>query len=96
MHRDSAFREYLEWFQSVTRTKLRQRWTDVDYAEIGSLDDDNSTYDTHTHVGSHVQLALVLDHVVSFLSIFLGFGIVVLCCFLTYMDCFRVAMFKDL
>jgi hypothetical protein len=39
------------------------------YAEITSSDDDNTTYDTQTHVGSHVQLAPILDHMVSFLSI---------------------------
>jgi hypothetical protein len=53
MHHDTAFREYMDWdwFQSVTRTKLCQWWTDAD---IASSDDDNTTYDTQTHEGSHV------------------------------------------
>jgi hypothetical protein len=72
MHWDATFKEYLDWFQSVTRTKLCQRWTDVDYVEIASSNDGNTTYNTQPRMGSHV-LAPVLDHVVSFLSICFGF-----------------------
>ena len=54
MHREALFREYVGWFQSVARTKLCQRWTDADYADMGDSDDDNTLYDTRTREGSHV------------------------------------------
>ena len=65
MHRQALFREYVGWFQSVARTKLCQRWTDADYANMGDSDDDNTLYDTRTREGSHVQLAPILDRVVT-------------------------------
>jgi hypothetical protein len=95
MHHNAAFRECPDWFQSITRTKLHQWWTYADNVEIASLDDANTTYDTQTREGSHVELALVLDRVVSFLSICFGFLDRKFCCFLTYMDWFRVAIFED-
>ncbi|TVU39153.1 hypothetical protein EJB05_12558, partial [Eragrostis curvula] len=42
MHRDSSFRRYLEWYQSSTRYRLRQAWTDRDYADMESSDDENT------------------------------------------------------
>jgi hypothetical protein len=60
MHRDSAFRDYLAWYQSVKRIKLHQRWTDVDYVGVGSSGDEDTPYDTRTWDGSHVELAQLL------------------------------------
>jgi hypothetical protein len=68
MHTDRAFREYLAWYQRVTRIKLHQRWIDDDYAEGGSSTDEDTAYDTHTLEGSHVELGPILDRVVCFLS----------------------------
>jgi hypothetical protein len=68
MYTDRAFRVYLAWYQRVTRIKLHQRGTDDDYVKCGSSTDKDTTYDTHTREGSHVELAPVLDPVVCFLS----------------------------
>jgi hypothetical protein len=51
----------------VTRIKLRRRWTDDDYVDGGSPDDEDTIYDTHTQEGSHVELGPILDCVVCFL-----------------------------
>jgi hypothetical protein len=77
MHQGSTFREFLAWYQSVTRIKLCERWTDEDYAGIGSFEDKDTPYDTHNQDGSHVVLGPVLDHVVCFLSILYEFCSVV-------------------
>jgi hypothetical protein len=53
---------------------MRTMQNNADYVDIASSDDDNTTYDTQTHEGSHVQLAPVLDRVVSFQSICFGFS----------------------
>ncbi|CAN6247071.1 unnamed protein product [Urochloa humidicola] len=60
-HRNANFREYLAWYHSVTRYKLRQRWTGADYADIASSDDDNTTYDKACREGIVVELAPILD-----------------------------------
>jgi hypothetical protein len=96
MHRDAAFREYLDWFQSVTRIKLCQSWTDADYAEIASSDDYNTTYDTQTHGGRMFSLYRFLTMWLVSYPFVSGFQIICFSCFLTYMDWFRVAMFEDL
>jgi hypothetical protein len=56
MHTNRAFRTYLGWYHWVTRIKLRRRWTDDDYVDGGSPDDEDTIYDTHTQEGSHVEL----------------------------------------
>jgi hypothetical protein len=50
------------------RIKLRQHWTDDDYADGGSFDDKDTVYDTRTREGSHVEHGLILDRVVCCLS----------------------------
>jgi hypothetical protein len=52
----------------ATRIKLHQRWTDDDYADGGSSDDEDTVYDTRTQEGSHVEQGPVLEHVVCCLS----------------------------
>ncbi|TVU51646.1 hypothetical protein EJB05_03086, partial [Eragrostis curvula] len=63
MHRDSEFRRYLEWYQSSTRYHLRQAWTDRDYADMESSDDENTPYDVATRQGTVVEIGPVLDRV---------------------------------
>jgi hypothetical protein len=58
----------------VTRIKLRQRWTDDDYVDVGSSIDEDTTNDTRTQDSSHVELGPVLDRVVCFLSTLYGFS----------------------
>jgi hypothetical protein len=77
MYINMAFREYLAWYQRVTRIKPCQRWTDDDYASVGSTKED-TTYDTHTREGSYVELGPILDHVLCFLSTLYNF---LECCF---------------
>jgi hypothetical protein len=72
-HTDKAFREYLAWYQRITHIKLRERWTNDDYAEGGSSVNEDTTHDTRTREGSHVELGPVLDHVVCFLSTLYAF-----------------------
>jgi hypothetical protein len=60
IHADMAFREYLAWYQRVTWIKLRQRYTDDDYTDVGSSTNEDTTYDTRTWEGSHVELAPLL------------------------------------
>jgi hypothetical protein len=72
MHKDPTFREYLACYQSVTRIKLHQRWTDEDYMDVGSSGDEDTPYDTRTQDGSHVELGSILDHVVCFLATMVG------------------------
>jgi hypothetical protein len=67
MHIDRAFKAYLGWYHRATHIKLRQRWTDDDYADGGFSDDDNTIYDMCTQEGSHVELGPILDRVVCFL-----------------------------
>jgi hypothetical protein len=64
MHTDRAFRTYLGLYHQASRIKLRQRWTDNDYADDGSSDDEDTIYDTRTQEGSHVEQGPVLDRVV--------------------------------
>ncbi|TVU01526.1 hypothetical protein EJB05_53025, partial [Eragrostis curvula] len=63
MHRDSEFRRYLEWYQSSTRYRLRQAWTDRDYADMESSDDENTPYDVATRQGTVVEIGPVVDRV---------------------------------
>jgi hypothetical protein len=64
MHTDRAYRTYLGWYQWATRVKLRQRWTDEDYVDSGSSNNEDTVYDMHTQEGSHVEQGLILDRVV--------------------------------
>ncbi|CAN6215829.1 unnamed protein product [Urochloa humidicola] len=63
IHTNARFCEYLTWYHSATRYKLRQRWTGADYADIASSDDDDTTYDRRCREGNVVELAPILDRV---------------------------------
>jgi hypothetical protein len=67
-HTNRAFREYLAWYQRVTRIKLCQQWTNDGYANVGSFTDEDTTHDTRTQEGSHVEMGSVLERVGCFLS----------------------------
>jgi hypothetical protein len=67
MHTDRAYRTYLGWYLWATRVKLRQLWTNDDYADGRSSDDENTVYDTCTREGSHVEQGPILDRVVCYL-----------------------------
>jgi hypothetical protein len=73
MDTDRAYRIYLGWYQQATRIKLRQRWTNDDYVDGGSSDDEDTMYDTRTREGSHVEQGPILDRVVCCLSTFSAF-----------------------
>jgi hypothetical protein len=64
MHTNRAYNTYLGWYRRATRIKLRKRWTDDDYTDGGSSDDEDIVYETHTWEGSHVEQGPVLDLVV--------------------------------
>jgi hypothetical protein len=64
MHNDRAYRTYLGWYQRATRIKLRQRWTDDDYADDGSSDNEDTVYETRIWEGSHVEQGPILNRVV--------------------------------
>jgi hypothetical protein len=60
-HNNSDYRRYQAWYQSATRIKLRRQWIDVDYADIDSSEDEDTTYDQSTRVGTQVETAPILD-----------------------------------
>jgi hypothetical protein len=64
MHTDMAYKTYHGWYQRAMHIKLRQRWTNDDYANGGSSDDEDTVYDTRTREGSHVEMGPVLHLVV--------------------------------
>lgn len=64
-HHRGTFREYLAWYHSATRYKLRQKWSGDDYAEIASSDDEDTPYDTAIRQGTQVEIAPILDRVVN-------------------------------
>jgi hypothetical protein len=63
-HNNANFRAYLTWYHTATRYRLRQRWTQDDYADIASSDDENTTYDVRGREGQAVELGPILDRVV--------------------------------
>jgi hypothetical protein len=67
MHTDRAYITYLGWYQRATRIKLHQRWTDDDYVDDGSSDDEDTVYDMRTREDSHVEQGPVLDRVICYL-----------------------------
>jgi hypothetical protein len=64
LHNNANFRAYLTWYHTATRYRLRQRWTQDDYADIASSDDENTTYDVRGREGQAVELGPILDRVV--------------------------------
>jgi hypothetical protein len=64
LHTDYNFRAYLSWYLVATRTKLKGQWTGADYADIQSLDDEDTSNDLATQEGMVVEAAPILDRVV--------------------------------
>ncbi|CAN6321728.1 unnamed protein product [Urochloa humidicola] len=62
-HTNSAYRAYQAWYQGVTRCRLRLQWTESDYADIESSDDENTKYDQDTRKGTQVEAGPLLDRV---------------------------------
>ena len=64
-HTNREFRRYQAWYQRSTRCGLRLQWTEADYADIESSDDEDTAYDQSTHAGRQVEAGPILDRVVS-------------------------------
>ncbi|XP_066323227.1 uncharacterized protein, partial [Miscanthus floridulus] len=62
-HMNANFRAYLAWYRRATRTKLKVQWTQADYADIESSDDEYTSYDLATRAGTQVEAAPILDRV---------------------------------
>ena len=69
-HTNREFRRYQAWYQRATRCRLRVQWTEDDYADIESSDDEDTPYDQSTCVGRQVEAGPILDRVVSQLPYF--------------------------
>jgi hypothetical protein len=69
-HTNYNFREYISWYVSATRCRLKGQWTSADYAELESSDDEDTSYDLVTRHGTHVEAAPILDRVVLILLYF--------------------------
>ena len=63
-HTNNNFRAYLSWYTRATRTKLKGQWTQADYADIESSDDEDTPYDLAARAGTQVEVAPILDRVV--------------------------------
>ena len=50
-HTNREYRHYQAWYQGVTRCRLRPQWTQDDYADIESSDDEDTAYDQSTREG---------------------------------------------
>jgi hypothetical protein len=74
--------------------KLQQRWTNVNYADGGSSDDEDNIYDACTRQGSTVELGPVIDRVVCYLATLFCFCNDV--SFYSNMDYCRVSNANDL
>ena len=64
-HTNYNFRAYLSWYRGVTLTRLKTQWTQADYADLDSSDDEDTSYDLATRQGTCVEAAPVLDRVVN-------------------------------
>ena len=73
LHNNSDYRRYQAWYQGATRCKLRQQWTVDDYVDIDSSDDEDTEYDQSTRLGTQVEVAPILDRVVSFKMVLFNF-----------------------
>ena len=69
-HMNREFRPYQAWYQRSTRCRLRLQWTETDYTDIESSDDEDTTYDQSTRAGRQVEAGPILDRVVSQSSYF--------------------------
>ena len=63
-HTNREFRRYQTWYQQATRCRLRPQWTGDDYCDMESTDDEVTTYDKATRLGTQVEAAPILDRVV--------------------------------
>jgi hypothetical protein len=61
---DYNYRAYLSWYLTATRTKLKGQWIGVNYTDIRSSDDEDTSYDLATQEGMVVEAAPILDRVV--------------------------------
>uniref|UniRef100_K3YL96 Aminotransferase-like plant mobile domain-containing protein n=1 Tax=Setaria italica TaxID=4555 RepID=K3YL96_SETIT len=50
-HTNSEYRRYQAWYQGATHCRLRLQWTQDDYGDIESSDDEDTAYDQSTCVG---------------------------------------------
>jgi len=66
-HSNYNFRAYLSWYHGATRTRLKTQWTEADYADTDSSNDEDTSYDIAAREGTLVEAAPVLDRVVNYL-----------------------------
>ena len=64
-HSNENFRAYLGWYLGATRAKLKGQWTQADYGDVQSSEDEDTSYDLVTTGGMVVEAAPILDRVVS-------------------------------
>ena len=64
LHTNYNFRAYLSWYLGATRAKLKGQWTQADYGDIQSSDDEDTLYDLATRSGTLVEATPILDRVV--------------------------------
>ena len=55
-HTNREYRRYHAWYQRATCCRLRLQWTQDDYADIESFDDEDTAYDQTTRVGRQVEV----------------------------------------
>ena len=67
-HTNREYKRYQAWY--TTRCRLRLQWTEDEYTDIESSDDEDTVYDQATHVGRQVEAGPILDRVVSQLPYF--------------------------
>jgi hypothetical protein len=63
-HTNSEYRWYQGWYHRATRPRLRLQWSQADYTDIESSEDEDTTYDRTTRVGRRVEAEPILDRVV--------------------------------
>ena len=63
-HSNENFRTYLGWYLSATRPKLKGQWTQADYGDIQSSEDEDMSYNLAIRSGTVVEAAPILDRVV--------------------------------
>ena len=69
-HTNHEYRCYQAWYQRATHCRLRIQWTEDDYADIESSDNENTAYNQTTRVGRQMEAGPILDRVVSQLPYF--------------------------
>uniref|UniRef100_K3YE39 Aminotransferase-like plant mobile domain-containing protein n=1 Tax=Setaria italica TaxID=4555 RepID=K3YE39_SETIT len=60
-HTNSEYRQYQSWYQGATRHRLMVQWTQDDYTDIQSSDDEDTVYDQSTRAGRQVETGPILD-----------------------------------